>query len=97
MNDPWSSWWKHNGKGTLRHLVMLHWDPIGISDHFEVWNEYDAYLPEIAGLLRKGVTEDELVNHLKHVERDKIGVRSGRSRRASKIMIDWYERLGPKA
>lgn len=98
MTDSWNNWWKQSGEGTLRHLVMLHWDPIDISDHFEVWNEYDEYLPGIARLLRQGVTEDKLTDHLKHIEKNEIEVGlSGRSRRVAKIMIDWYKRLGPEA
>jgi len=43
---------------------MAEWDPIGVSDSPEAFNEYYGYEREIADLLSAQVSEDDLAKHL---------------------------------
>jgi hypothetical protein len=62
--------------GELRCILMTAWDPIGVGDATEAWDEYDDYLPGVASRLRdaKG-SEAKLASvheYLNHLERDFI-------------------------
>jgi hypothetical protein len=64
----------------LRLAVFEEWDPIGVyhfdddsADRRTYWDEYDAYLPEIARRLEQG-DEDGLVSYLAHVRTNLIGL-----------------------
>ncbi len=56
------------------------WDPINLLEPNEDWkeksfaDEYDQYLIQIAGRLRRGQTSEELVAYILAVERDVIGL-----------------------
>lgn len=48
----------------VREWLMTEWDPIGVSDHPEAFNEYYGYEREIADLLIAGASEETLAQHL---------------------------------
>ena len=52
----------------IKHLLLRHWDPIGVAEHTEAQGEYDSYVPAIYRLLTAGISEQGLAEHLKHVE-----------------------------
>lgn len=50
----------------VRKILNTEWDPIQISH--EVPDGYDSYIPEIMFLLEKGVSAEEIYNHLHSIE-----------------------------
>jgi hypothetical protein len=74
--QDWLAWWTASGERELRCILMTAWDPIGVADAPEAWDEYDDYLPGVAARLRdaKGF-ERKLASvheYLNHLERDFI-------------------------
>jgi hypothetical protein len=74
--DDWLDWWRTSGERELRCILMTAWDPIGVADAPEAWDEYDDYIPGVASRLRdvegfeaKLASVHEYLNHL---ERDFI-------------------------
>lgn len=43
--DEWVRWWRQTGERELRCILMTAWDPIGVGDAPEAWDEYDSYAP----------------------------------------------------
>ena len=70
----------------LRDIGWKHWDPIGLLPEGCNWkdesfaDEYDVYLTHAAGQLRRGVSEQEVVEYLCMIETDFMGL--GSSQRA---------------
>jgi len=64
----------------LRDIGWSLWDPIGLLDEGESWDgkpfadEYDTYLMQAAGRLRRGVPREEVVEYLVWVESDHMGL-----------------------
>lgn len=67
----------------LRDIGWSRWDPIGLLDAEEKWDdeenqhfadEYDGYLLEVAGMLRRGSTDAEVVDFLVEIETVRIGI-----------------------
>ena len=63
----------------LRDIGWSKWDPIGLLGDGQKWNdenclsfadEYDSYLLQAAGQIRRGATEDTVVSYLAEVETD---------------------------
>ena len=69
-SDPWSLWWRRSGEAGLRKVLLNDWDPIGVDDVPEAADEYDSYLPQVAGRLRSGASVNEIASYLSHVRRD---------------------------
>jgi hypothetical protein len=55
-------------------ILLLSWDPIGISDEPRAHDEYESYVPEIVRLIRRGDTEDHIAWHLLGIERGRMGL-----------------------
>ena len=60
----------------LRALLMQHWDPIGIRDVEECYDEYDSYIPSILSLMDSGAQIDELAQFLDQVVSEQMGLES---------------------
>lgn len=67
----------------LRDIGWRLWDPIGLMPDGENWNddeslsfvdEYDSYLMNAAGQLRRGATDAEVVSYLVKVETEYMGL-----------------------
>jgi hypothetical protein len=57
------------------HDLLIHqWDPIGVNCYPEAQDEYDLYIGEIHGLLRAGTDRVSLVNHLRIIETERMGL-----------------------
>ena len=64
----------------LRDIGFAAWDPIGVIDYGQPWkdhpaaDEYDGYLLDTVGRLRRGGGEVDAIDYLLWVEREHIGV-----------------------
>jgi hypothetical protein len=74
----WDAWWRERGERELRCILMTAWDPVGAGVVAAAWDEYDDYLPAIAGRLRAPAEEEQvgedLADLLESLARDVIGV-----------------------
>lgn len=97
----WQAWWEERGERELRCILMTAWDPLGVADAPEAWDEYDEYLAGVARHL--GVTadadaaEEAIADWLSHVERDHIMGQAGSPDRAADLahlastIVAWHE------
>jgi hypothetical protein len=64
----------------LRDIGWTEWDPIGLLskggtwDHQPFADEYDRYLLEAAGRLRRDGNEGDVTEYLMHIEREHMGL-----------------------
>lgn len=72
----------------LRDIGWAIWDPIGLLDEGETWDqkpfadEYDSYLMQAAGQLRRKVPIKEVVDYLVKIESEHMGLGTHPSQRA---------------
>jgi len=72
------------------------WDPIGIIED-EIDNgapptEYDTYAPKVLTLLQRGVSADDLVNHLSGLRREMgLDPDDFRDREAAGSIMHWWQ------
>ena len=92
--EAWHRWWTTRGEAGLRTLLLEQWDPIGIGDVPECVDEYNDYIPRLAGILRRGGHTEDVARYLTEIEtewmeidtepRELLGV-------ASEI-CDWHQK-----
>ena len=78
----------------LRDIGWKLWDPIGLLDEGEMWegkpfaDEYDSYLVQAAGQLRRGVPEQIVADYLCKIETDhmRLSSVSGMHKRALDVV-----------
>lgn len=81
----------------LRDIGWSIWDPICLLDPGQDWrdeqckyfaDEYDSYMTEAAGQLRRGVSRSAVVRYLVQIETEHMGLGPGRSvlERAAKVV-----------
>ena len=78
---------------------MTAWDPIGVGDTPEAWDEYESYAPGVAHRLRDAADWDEgaasITDYLNHVERDFMGIVPNERRRTNRYLAEqlvaWHE------
>lgn len=78
----------------LRDIGWSHWDPIGLLERGESWegkpfaDEYDTYLMQVAGRLRRGEPLDSIVEYVVQIETEHMGLGSNASvrKRAAKLV-----------
>ncbi len=58
----------------IRHVLMDVWDPIGVKDIPEAYDEYDGYLGEVMKLLVDAKTDEEIALHLQWIITDRMGL-----------------------
>ena len=71
--------------------VLRRWDPIGvISEHNQ--NEYDSYSVEIVRLLDRGATVDEIVDYMRWVVTERMGIRFNKrhSRDCAEELVNYW-------
>lgn len=75
----------------LRDIGWSLWDPIGLLQPGQKWDddecrpfadEYDSYLVQAVGQLRRGVSEAEVATYLIKIESDHMGLGPGRGAKA---------------
>src|SRR3954447_12365351 len=93
-DDQHAAWWRQAGEQELRELLFWRWDPIGVSGSFpNARDEYDAYAPRVAALLRGGASAEAIDAHLEQVAVERMGLAPGRPRAAvGTEVVRWYER-----
>ncbi|HEX2071903.1 MAG TPA: hypothetical protein VHF90_09690 [Thermoleophilaceae bacterium] len=57
--EEWLRWWRHAGERELRCILMTAWDPIGVGDAPEAWDEYESYAHGVVRRLRDATDSDE--------------------------------------
>jgi hypothetical protein len=89
--EQFQRWWKETGERELRQVLFWRWDPIGISDEFPATaDEYDSYAPGIAALLRLGVDEKALAEHLGFVERELMALPKQDRADTAGLIAGWF-------
>ncbi len=61
--------------GFIRLILLVDWDPIGIFGHAKAMDEYDSYSIGIYDLLISDASQEELVAHLRQIEKERMEVR----------------------
>lgn len=97
--DEWVRWWRLTGERELRCILMTAWDPIGVGDAPEAWDEYESYAPGLARRLRDATGPDDgataVAEYLNHIERDFMENLTEERRRANGYLADslvaWHE------
>jgi hypothetical protein len=87
--SEWAAWWKRQGAEELRLILWAAWDPIGGVPR----DEYETYAPQIASLLRKGGSPDDVAAALGKIRTETIGLppNPARDREVAEKLRDWYE------
>jgi hypothetical protein len=97
--DDWLRWWRDTGQRELRCILMTAWDPLGVGDAPEAWDEYEDYESGVASRLRGARDPEEaseqVANYLNHIERDFMtGLTEGRQQANTYLslsLVGWYE------
>jgi hypothetical protein len=98
--EEWQRWWRHTGERELRCILMTAWDPIGVGDAPEAWNEYDSYIAGVGSRLQEmtdpdRAAESAVAEYLDHVERDFMEAWTPERGRANVDLADslaaWHE------
>ena len=58
----------------IRQVLLHDWDPIGVRDVPEAQDEYDSYVGGVYRLLASGGSEEQIIDHLWHIEPDAMGL-----------------------
>jgi hypothetical protein len=58
----------------LKKLLWEEWDPIGVNDMAGAVGEYDSYALQIFGMLKRGDSQDNILNHLNFIETELMGL-----------------------
>lgn len=59
---------------SIRTVLVRDWDPIGIVNEADLHDEYDAYIAPVYRILVGTRSESDLVECLRKIERDEIGI-----------------------
>lgn len=60
--------------GFIRLILLVDWDPIGVLGYAEAMDEYDSYALGVYDLLAADASQEDLVAHLRRIEREHMGV-----------------------
>lgn len=58
----------------IASILLLIWDPIGVSDEPKAQDEYDGYVSGVFQLIEQGQPENAIADHLLAIERDRMGL-----------------------
>jgi hypothetical protein len=59
-------------RAEIRNVFMDVWDPIGVRNLTPLRSEYDRYIGTIYGMLIRGCSDEELLDHLLSIERERM-------------------------
>lgn len=70
-------------------ILLNNWDPIAINDEPNAQDEYISYAAQIAGMLYRGTTEEDLTKYLEYVVVELMGLKSieSESRAIAKMIL----------
>lgn len=88
--DEWRRWYPRKGEAGIRTILNEQWDPIDVAD--VVADEYDAYIPQVAGALRRGDGAEGLAALLARIRAVEMGLSpdDGVDLRVANTLRDWY-------
>lgn len=69
----------------IHRILVENWDPIGVKLHPEVQDEYDSYIAGIVRLLLGGADKSKIVDHLRELEINSMGLRGSDDSRLSPV------------
>jgi hypothetical protein len=74
------------------------WDPIGVSGVPQARDEYDAYLPQIFGMLLESKGAEELSDYLLKIEEERMCLTpdTKTAKEVVGVLLDWVEVLRRK-
>jgi len=55
-------------------ILRTDWDPLGVADEAHAWNEYANYAPEIARLVWRGASVEDIAAHLRAIAVERMGL-----------------------
>jgi hypothetical protein len=86
----WWDWWNASGQEPMARLLREEWNPIGSGD--VPADEYAGYATRIGGLLREGVSEDQLTTWLADARTGAMGLAANpdEDRRVALLVHEWY-------
>ena len=89
----WWSWWRTDGQDAMTRLLREHWNPIGDVPA----DEYAGYATRIGGLLREGVSEEELARFLADARTGAMGQppHPEEDGRVAALAREWYSAVRP--
>lgn len=76
----------------LKRVLLIDWDPIGVSELPEAQDEYDSYLPSVVALLSSGGNQRQLADHLYWIATVQMGLGGNRQHSekiAGKLISVW--------
>ena len=78
--------------GEVLHYV---WDPIGVAGVPLARDEYDAYVPQVFGLLRAGSAESAISDYLQQVSEVRMGLSrlEDRANETASVLVDWRDHV----
>lgn len=79
----------------INDVLLREWDPIRVSTVPSAQDEYDTYSGRIHSLLTRGVSREELTDHLWRIEQQEMGFPLGSRRHteaiAQRLLDVWRE------
>ncbi len=66
----------------VSEAMFSDWDPVGVSDFPEARDEYDSYVADICSLLNSQAPEAQLIDYLRWLEVEQMGLLGNRWQRA---------------
>jgi len=58
----------------IKRILLVDWDPIGVSDIPEAADEYDAYAAHIFTKLKSGWSQEDVAHYLDWAARENMGL-----------------------
>lgn len=58
----------------IRSVLLNDWDPIGIGDNPNLYDEYDSYIGPILNILIQKLPNEKIIALLKEIEKTEMGV-----------------------
>ena len=61
-------------RSAIRNVLMSQWDPIGVSDCPEAYDEYDGYIGGVYDLLKSEAKDETIAEYLRGIEVERMGL-----------------------
>ncbi len=86
----WWAWWQTHGEAHLTLLLREDWNPTGLAD--TPASEYATYATRLGGLLREGISEDEVARFLTDARTGAMGLPAAPQddQRVAAAVHSWY-------
>ena len=64
-----------NLQNLVKRIILYEWDPIGVGQIPEAYDEYDAYILVLCGLILRGSSVGTIYSYLRKLETEHIGLK----------------------